>query len=149
MTMARLCPTSTTSASCLLSRRCRVFGRASRNATSPGQAVELTRSIAHLSTEVIGAACSLVDPRHRSKIAIALQKSISRGRRIAFALGIRSFSNYIGPGSVGERRLEKQEDPMFDNETQERIDRFMKVRVDEGLKIDPRPQRSGGSTSGS
>jgi len=26
---------------------------------------------------------------------------------------------------------------MFDNETQERIDRFMKVRVDEGLKIDP------------
>ena len=26
---------------------------------------------------------------------------------------------------------------MFDNETQERIDRFMKVRVNEGLKIDP------------
>ena len=26
---------------------------------------------------------------------------------------------------------------MFDDETQERIDRFMKVRVNEGLKIDP------------
>jgi hypothetical protein len=134
MAMARLWPTSTTSASCHagveLSGEHLVMLR--------HEPVELTTSIAHLSTEAISAACSLVDPRHRSKVAIAPRVNKSRAQNRLRAWKPKLFQAiYIEPGSVDERRSEKQEHSMFDDETQERIDRFMKVRVNEGLKIDP------------